>query len=187
MSEIVELLRNTKKENELNKMQRPDVGTTRFVSIVAIVIALFVIAGTMIVSSVYLKRLYWDYVGELSNSTVYAYEHEGISIIDGEKCYVVTGDSVYLFYKKFSNGDFLEVNKKVDTAAGSLSMDFGNESRLTIWNVDKSTTSKDLLYLEYVNTKGKIYKCNVEGVTMEGIREFLETNSLQLKTCVSLL
>ena len=181
MSEIVELLRNTKKENTSKnpaKATKLDMSMTRFIAIVSIVIALFVIAGTLIVSSVYLKRLYWDYVGELSNSTVYAYEHEGIEITDGDNIYVIAGDNVYLFYKKFSNGDFLEINKKIDTSAGSISMDFGNESHLTVWNVDKNTTSKDLIYLEYVNTKGKVYKCNVEGVTLNGIREFLEKPGL---------
>lgn len=175
MSEIVELLKNTKKENTA-KIKKPDISTTRFVIIIGIVVTLFVLAGSLIFSSVYLKRLYWDYVGELSNSTVYAYEHDGIHIVDDDNTYVVSGDNVYLFYKKFSNGDFLEVNKEIDTTTGSLFMDFGNNSTLTIWEVDKNSTTKTLLYLEYVNTKGKTYKCNVEGVTLEGIREFLILN-----------
>ena len=174
MSEIVELLRNTKKEN-LVKAKKPDMSTTRFVVILSFVIALFVIAGSLIISSVYLKRLYWDYVGELSNSTVYAYEHEGIEIVDGSNTYEVAGESVYLFYKKFSIADFMEVNKTVAPSLGSLSMDFGNGSHMTLWEVSKETTSKDLLYIEYVNTKGKKYKCNVEGVTLKAIREFLNS------------
>lgn len=172
MSEIVELLKSTKKEGTAAP-KTFDKSAIRLTAIISFVLILFIVAGYLIFTSVYLNRLYWDYVGELSNSTVYAYEHEGITVTDHEETYLITDSYVYVFYKKFSTGEFRKVNKNINSQLGSLHLEFGNGSNLDVWEVENASSSKDFLYLEYKNTKGRLYKCNVEGLTLETLRKFL--------------
>ena len=142
----------------------------------AVFLAFFIVFGTVF-ASVYFKRLYWDYVGELSNSTIYAFKHDGAIVEDGEDLYVIKGSKVYVFYKKLSNADFGKLQKGFSEDAESISVDFGNGSSLRMWQAPKGNSYKDILFVQYINTKGRVYKCNVEGTTLEDWRIFAQENS----------
>ena len=176
MNDIVEVLKNTKKE-EIKKKKSIDNGMIKLLLMIgAVFLAFFIVFGTVF-SSIYFKRLYWDYVGELSNSTVYAFKHDGVIVEDGTDTYVIKGNKVYVFYKKLSNADFGKSQKGFSEDAESISVDFGNGSSLKMWQAPKDKSNKNILYVHYVNTKGRVYKCNVEGITLENWRLFALQNA----------
>lgn len=121
--------------------------------------------------------MYWDYVGELSNSTIYAFKHEGVIVKDSDASYVIKGNKVYVFYKKLSNADFGKIQSGFSEDAESISMDFGNGSSLRMWQAPKSESNKKVLYVHYNNTEGRVYKCNVEGITLDDWRLFVQQNA----------
>ena len=176
MNDIVEVLKNTKKE-EFKKKKSIDNGMIKLLlSIGAVFLAFFIVFGTVF-SSVYFKRLYWDFVGELSNSTIYAFENEGVIVEDREDTYVINGSKVYVFYKKLSNADFGRMQKRLPKDAESIRVDFGNGSSLRMWQAPMIENSKKILYVHYTNADGRLYKCNVEGVTLEDWRTFIQENA----------
>lgn len=176
MNDIVEVLKNTKKE-EQNDNQRLDNGMIKLLLMIGAVFLAFLIVFGTLFYSIYFKRLYWDYVGELSNSTIYAYENDGVILEDNEKSYVIKGSQVYVFYKKFSNAKFGRVQKGFDKDAESISVDFGNGSGLRMWDAPKEESFRKILYVHYTNTKGRLYKCNVEGITLEDWKLFAQQNT----------
>lgn len=175
MNDIVEVLRNTQKEDQ-NKNRRLDNGMIKLLfTIGAVFLAFFIVFGTVF-SSIYFKRLYWDYVGELSNSTIYAFKNDGVIVEDGVDTYVIKGNKVYVFYKKLSNADFGRRQKRLSKDAESIGVDFGNGSSLRMWQAPMGKSSKKILYVHYTNEEGRLYKCEVEGVTLEDWRRFIQEN-----------
>lgn len=175
MSELVDVLKKTKKE-ENEKKNRIDSGIIKLLLVIgAVLLAFFIVFGTVF-SSVYFQRLYWDYVGELSSSTVYAFEHEGVTATVGEDSYVITGNQVYVFYKKLSNAEFGKSQKGFSEDAESISVDFGNGSSLRMWEAPRGERAKDILYVHYTNTEGRVYKCNAEGITLDDWKLFIQQN-----------
>ena len=175
MNEIVEVLKNTKKE-EQNKKSLDNGMIKLLLAMGAVFLAFFIVFGTVF-ASVYFNRLYWDYVGELSNSTIYAFKHNGVIVEDGEDAYVIKGDKVYVLYKKLSNAEFGRVQNGFSKDADTISVDFGNGSSLRMWQAPKGNSYKDILYVHYTNTEGRVYKCNVEGTTLKDWRMFARENA----------
>lgn len=175
MNEIVDVLKNTKKE-ESEQQKRIDSGMVKLLLIIGAVLLAFVIVFGTAFSSIYFKRLYWDYVGELSSSTVYAFEHDGVTATVGEDAYVITGNKVYVFYKKLSNADFGRMQKGFSQDEEHITVEFGDGSALKIWQAPKGESTKDILYVHYTNTEGRVYKCNVEGIALDDWRLFLQQN-----------
>ena len=176
MNDIVEVLKNTKKEY-IKENKRLDNGMAKLLLCLgAVFLAFFLVFGTVF-SSVYFNRLYWDYVGELSNSTIYAFNHNGVIVEDGQNTYAIKGSQVYVFYKKLSNADFGRSQRGLSKEAESISVDFGNGCSLRMWQAPKGDSHKKILYVHYTNTDGRLYKCNVEGVSLEDWRLFIQENA----------
>lgn len=176
MNDIVEVLKNTKKE-DVKENKRLDNGMIKLLlTIGAVFLAFFIVFGTVF-SSIYFKRLYWDFVGELSNSTIYAFHNEGVIVEDGADTYVIKGSKVYVFYKKLSNADFGRMQKKLSKDAESIGVDFGNGSSLRMWQAPMGENSRKIMYVHYTNADGRLYKCNVEGITLEDWRTFAQQNA----------
>lgn len=176
MNDIVEVLKNTKKE-EVKENKRLDNGMVKLLLCLgAVSLAFFIVFGTVFYS-VYFKRLYWDYVGELSNSTIYAFKHNGVIVEDGEETYTIKGGKIYVFYKKLSNADFGRSQSGLSKESEHISVDFGNGSRLKMWQAPKGDSYKKILYVHYTNTNGRLYKCNVEGSSLEDWRLFVQQNA----------
>lgn len=175
MNEVVNLLKNTNKD-ELNNRKRIDNDMIKLLLVIgAVFLAFFVVFGTVF-SSVFYKRLYWDYVGELSKSTVYAFNNHGVTVTVEEEIYEITGNKVYVFYNRLSNADFGRMQTGFSKDAESLKVDFGDGSSLSIWQAPREV-GKKLLYVHYTNREGRIYKCNVEGMTLEDWKLFVLENA----------
>lgn len=176
MNDIVEVLKNTKKEGE-KETNRLDNGMVKLLLCIgAVFLAFFLVFGTVF-SSIYFKRLYWDYVGELSNSTIYAFNNNGVIVEDSENSYTINGSKVYVFYKKLSNADFGRNQRGLSKDAEFIRVNFGDGSSLKMWQAPKADSYKKILYVHYTNASGRVYKCNVEGTTLEDWKLFVRENA----------
>lgn len=175
MNEVVNLLKNTKTE-DLNKRKRIDSDMVKLLLCLGAVFLAFFIVFGMVFSSIFYKRLYWDFVGELSQSTVYAFENEGATVEIEDKTFVIKDSKVYVFYKRLSIADFGKKQTGFVEEEESIRITFGDGSSLRMWQAPEKVKKK-LLYVQYTNSRGRDYKCNVEGMTLEDWKTFVYENA----------
>ena len=175
MNEVVDLLKNTKTD-KLDKRKRIDNDMVKLLLCLGAVFLAFFLVFGMVFSAVYYKRLYWDFVGELSKSTVYAFENEGATVEIEDESYVIKDNKVYVFYKRLSIADFGKQQTGFVEDAESIKISFGDGSSLRMWQAPE-TVKKKLLYVQYTNSAGRVYKCNVEGMTLEDWKMFVVENA----------
>lgn len=149
------------------KKKRFDISFLVLVMIPIISIVIFV--GS-IGYAVYSQRQYWNYVEDLSASTVYAYEHEGLKVTRGEETFSVTGDKVYRPYQVISEGGQGKPRRKVLRKNPDLKIEFGDGSKMLLWHVpvkNADTLDGYGMLIRYENAEGKIYCYDTDKIFLD--------------------
>lgn len=113
------------------------------------------------------KRRFWACVEELSASTVYAYEHDGLKVTNNTETFFVTGDQVYRPYHVITVGGPGKPQRKVPKGKPDLEIDFGDGSKMSLWEVkvkNAKTASGLGLFVCYENPDGKIYRYDTDKI-----------------------
>lgn len=116
-------------------------------AVVVIVIWVLSVYGTLS-----LRPRFYDFVSALSNSTVYAYENGSLrSEADGETARV-TSDNAYAFYNALTVFSPSQLLRKPPSAPADLILDYGDGSRLQLWQMEESQGYG--FHLSYENAAG---------------------------------
>lgn len=91
----------------------------------------------------YYQRQYWDYVGHLSDSTVYAYRNDGLRVIAGEESLTAEGDAVYALYNAVWAAGKGRPQRKTPQRAPDVKFSFGDGSFLSAWGVPVKNSRLD--------------------------------------------
>ncbi len=161
--------------NKTEKYKYSD-GKYWLVAGILLIVAVFVVIGGFLGYAMVRQRTYWKYVEEFSESTVYAYEHEGVVVTDGESSYLLEKDAAYVPYRLLSGLPFGRNWKKEPEEKQSMLFDFRDGSSLEIWDTPIENSSRGYtegLLIRYCNIKGRSYQFDVEGITCEDIRKAL--------------
>lgn len=158
---------------ENQRRRRTEVALPVAVAIVALLFALFI---GFIVWSCYSELRFRGYVSDLSNSTVYAYNGDGLTVTYGDVTYVVEGDGVYSFYTLVVGMGSGQVHRSVPAEEPELTLDYGNGSYVQLWStVITSQTNGDMSgsTICYVNQDGAAYVYDTENIHVRNLNNIL--------------
>ena len=117
------------------------------------------------------QMCYRQFVGDLSNSTVYAYERQSLQAqVDGELLRV-SGENMYGIYRYIISAGAGRVTRTLPEAEGVL-LDYGDGSTLELWDVDSegyAPVRERSLLLCYTDTQGSAYIYATDKLTLETI------------------
>lgn len=121
-----------------------------------LLLAVAVAVITAWVLSVYgtlsLRPKFYSFVSALSDSTVYAYDHDSLrSEADGETARV-TGDNAYAFYNALAVSSPSRVLRIPPQGPADLTLDYGDGSQLRLWQMDEAQGYG--FHLSYKTTAG---------------------------------
>lgn len=137
--------------------------------IVTAVIGLIVWAGLF-------RLRYWDFVEDLSNSTVYACDQDCLRADIEGQAVRVTGDHAYMVYNLISGAGPGRVQKQLPDEEPAAVLDYGDGSRMRLWSVKLVNPSNDReygLFLEYVNREGKRYAFDTDQLSLDSVTRYL--------------
>ncbi len=122
------------------------------------------------------QRTYWSYVKGLARATTYAYIQDGVRVTEGECSYQLSGEDVYIPYQLLGDINPGRPWREEPVNRDTILFDFGDGSSLQIWDVPMEDGTKGYeygLYVRYCNQSGKIFQFDLDGITLDKIRERL--------------
>ncbi len=174
MNETILAMKEIRK-NESHRSKSNKSTYVIWVSILFAVIAFAIFIG-MTIYGIARQRTYWKYVAEFSASTVYAYNHEGLVITEGNTSHIIEGEDVYLPYKIISRRSFGKKWGNIPEGENTILFEFGDGSSLEVWDtpVEKNNPYyRRGLYIRYRNPEGKLYEFDVQGVTCDDLHRLI--------------
>lgn len=115
------------------------------------------------------------FVGNLSDSTTYAYQHDCLRAeLDGQSVQV-SGDELYQIYAVISNAGPGRLGWAPEEAPAAL-LDYGDGSYMQLWSVklDNSSTSREYgLFLRYVDQEGRAYAYATDQLSLGEVTVYL--------------
>ncbi len=115
------------------------------------------------------------FVGDLSDSTTYAYQHDCLRAeLDGQSVQV-SGDELYQIYAVISNAGPGRLGWAPEEAPAAL-LDYGDGSYMQLWSVklDNSSTSREYgLFLRYVDQEGRAYAYATDQLSLGEVTVYL--------------
>lgn len=151
---------------------RKDRKGNRDVSLVAIIMAILVIAVVVLVAVTWCmgyRRRFNVFVGNLSNSTTYAYEHESLTArIDG-RLYKISEENMYGIFAYIALNKSGRESREIPEGE-PVALEYGDGSVLRLWDrpFDKRATGHTL-FLQYTDTDGKVYSYISYKMTLDTI------------------
>ena len=138
----------------------------------AICLLVLLLAAAPIPWSCWHQLRYRDFISDLSNSTVYAYEHEGlVAELDGEPVRILP-ETVYTIYGEIISAGPGRLGKAPEEAPAAV-LDYGDGSRMEFWSVKLKTPSNGReygLFLRYTNQGGQTYAFDTDQSSLDKMR-----------------
>lgn len=138
----------------------------------AICLLVLLLAAAPILWSGWYQLRYRDFISDLSNSTVYAYEHEGlVAELDGEPVRILP-ETVYTIYGEIISAGPGRLGKAPEEAPAAV-LDYGDGSRMEFWSVKLKNPSNGReygLFLRYTNQGGQTYAFDTDQSSLDKMR-----------------
>ncbi len=134
-----------------------------------------------ILFSYHLKFQFEDFVSGLSSATVYAYEHGGMEVRDGETAYTLTGEDVYVPYFALSAAGMGKPEKTLPSGEKTMCFTYGNGARMQIWEVpmEDSRRGRDKgLAVWFEDADGSSYCYSTDRAFFSSLRNLCTTRHL---------
>ncbi len=141
----------------------------------------FLVPLCSILFSYHLKFDFEHYLSELSDATVYAYEHGGMTVTDGEEVYTLWGEDVYVPYFALSMGGMGKPEQELPEVEKTMRFDYGNGAWMQIWDapIENSRLNRETgLVVRFVGPDGSSYSYSTDRAFFSSLRNLCTTRNL---------
>lgn len=119
------------------------------------------------------RRQFYDFVGDLSESTIYAYRHVSLKTTWQGEEKVVSNTGIYGPYRVLSATGTGKPTSSLPDSPPDVHLDYGDGSTLSFWATDVTTT-QDLartegLLVHYVNQSGETFTYRTDSITLSSL------------------
>ena len=147
--------------------------------LITVCVLVFGLVITPILWSCRFQLRYRDFISDLSNSTVYAYEHNGLRAeFDGQEVRI-SAENIYKVYAEIVNAGPGRLGKAPGEAPAAV-LDYGDGSRMEFWSVklvNPSNSREYGLFLCYTSREGETYAYDTDHSSLEKMMQYLRPAS----------
>lgn len=121
------------------------------------------------------------FVGDLSNSTHYAYENQSLTVQSEGEEYAILPENIYHIYTRITSAGSGRLGK-APAAPPEMVLDYGDGSYMELWMVELVNSSNGRaygLFINYVNQKGRSYSYDTDKLTLSLLPLEKEENIVQ--------
>lgn len=141
------------------------------ITFISILASLFVITAFLIISVIYLmgcNRRFLAFVSNLSNSTVYANEHESLIAEINGKTYKISEKNMYGIYAYIALSKSGRESWKLPEGMPSVMLDYGDGAVLKLWDLpDDQSVTGNILFIYFTDSNGGKFSYINYKMTME--------------------
>ena len=130
---------------------------------------LFAVVAAMVIWSCWYQLRFQQFVSDLSDSTVYAYQNGGLQMEAAGKQVQIEGDLVYEVYQAVAFDGAGRLAERPERAPDAV-LTYGDGSLLELWDMElegyQSDTAEGVL-LRYVDQSGVSYCYDTDGLRLD--------------------
>lgn len=154
--------------------RRPRGNGPLWLGLLACLLIIAVVIG-LIAWAYWYQMRFRAFVRDLSDSTVYAYEHDCLRAeVDGQSVQV-SAEYAYAIYADISTAGPGRIDTAPDEAPAAV-LDYGDGSRMEVWSVKLVNSSTDLeygLFVRYTDREGGTYAYDTDQLPLEAVMRYL--------------